>query len=261
MAPLSPAPAPLARAHSLKKDSLGSVERIACAHGEFVARRASGGAIPGSAWLARLLLRRERRALERLRGLPGVPELPPQAGGCACLAPWSRELERGRALVRRFVPGQPLSRAEALPADFFDELERLVRALHARGVCHNDLHKEQNILVGTDGWPHVIDFQLASVHARRGRLFASRVGDDLRHVSKHRRRYLLQDRPKSSLSEAERRLPRRSWLAALWRRSGKPLYQFTTRRVLRWRDGEERRPTAGPWPVWTAARGPREFSL
>ncbi len=50
---------------------------------------------------------------------------------------------------------------------------------------------------------------------------------------------------------------RRGTLARLWRRTGKPLYNFVTRRLLRTRDGESRRPSTGPWPRWVAARGPR----
>jgi hypothetical protein len=48
---------------------------------------------------------------------------------------------------------------------FYDRLQGLVAAILVRGVCHNDLYKENNILVGPDGWPAVVDFQLASVHA------------------------------------------------------------------------------------------------
>jgi serine/threonine protein kinase len=135
-----------------------------------------------------------------------------------------------------------------------------VHALHARGVCHNDLHKEQNVLVDPEGRPKLVDFQLASCHARRGRLFASRAREDLRHVEKHRRRYTRLGRgpqggPEPS-SGAGRDL-RRSWLARTWRRLGKPVYVFVTRSLLRTRDGEERRPSSGPWPLWTEPIGRR----
>ena len=50
----------------------------------------------------------------------------------------------------------------------------------------------------------------------------------------------------------------RTGTSALWRRTGKPLYLFVTRRLLRIRDGEERRPSSGPWPEWVEALGPRE---
>ncbi len=231
----------------LKRDSFGRVERVARPEGAHALRRvACGGRLPGSGWVARRLLARERRALAALEGLRGVPCL--HAGDTA-----------GGVLLREWLAGEPLHRAEVLAEDFFDHLDHLVEELHRRGVCHNDLHKEQNIVVGEDGFPHLIDFQLASVHPRRGRRFASRVRDDLRHVQKHRRRYTRDGRgPASAGVEHGRGLGlRRSPVALVWRRTGKPLYNFVTRKLLRTRDGEERRPSTGPWPRWSEALGER----
>ena len=184
------------------------------------------------------------RALERLAGLAGVPGLD---------HPASATDARGE-LSREYLTGRPLHEAEQLPRDFFERLEELVRAVHARGVCHNDLHKEQNVLVGEDGRPALIDFQLASVHARRGRAFHVRTREDLRHVEKHRRRYLRAGRPKTDADRAGR--PRRSLLAWAWRRGGKPVYHLVAG-LAGTRDGEPRRPSSGPWPVWTEPVGPR----
>ena len=235
----------------LKCDGLGRVERWRVDGRDVVARIACGGAVPGSGWLARRLMTRERRALERLARLDGVPQL-------IELSPGSERAVRKATLVRAWVDGAPLSQAAALPTDFFDELDALVARMHAAGVCHNDLHKEQNVLVRPDGRPALVDFQLASRHGRHSWLFRSRVRDDLRHVQKHRKRYLKPGRGPGHL--AEERLDelrrgaghglRRTPLAFLWRRLGKPVYVFVTRRVLRTRDGEERRPSSGPWPTW-----------
>ncbi|MEO0652176.1 MAG: serine/threonine protein kinase [Planctomycetota bacterium] len=220
----------------LKRDGLGRVELVP-RDGEWViARVACGGRLPGSGLVARQLLARERRALERLDGLERFPRW---LGGSG---------SRGE---RSWIEGQPLHLATALPRDFFALLRSLVEDLHGRGVCHNDLHKEQNILVRPDGRPALIDFQLASVHRRRGRTYRARCHDDLRHVRKHELRYERQGRPKRPDERGRVALPKRSPLAAVWRRSGKPLYNFVTRRLLRTRDGEERRPSSGPWPVWT----------
>ncbi|MBM3991592.1 MAG: serine/threonine protein kinase [Planctomycetes bacterium] len=245
----------------LKRDALGRVELLArggAADGERLVRRvASGGALPLSRRIARALARREERALAALLGLDGVPrlvnaaDLPPPVG---------RDGEG--VLVRTYIDGAPLHRCERLPLDFFERLEELVRELHARGVAHNDLHKEQNIVVGRDGRPALIDFQLASVHALRTRGLASRASDDLRHVAKHRRRYLRFARvvdvaPSEELLADPPRPPRRRGLALVWRKTAKPLYNVLTRRVLRRRDGEERRDVSDVWPVWVAAIGPR----
>ena len=228
----------------LKRDGLGRVELLG-GDPPLIRRVADGGRLPGSALVARQLLARERRALEALGGMRGVPRL---VG------------EQARATgLRTFLVGQPLHRATALPRDFFELLDELVREMHERGVCHNDLHKEQNIVVLEDGRPGLIDFQLASVHPHRaGRTFRSRCGDDLRHVRKHSLRYERRGRPKTSEERSGGALPRRSVLAGLWRRTGKPLYNVVTRRILRTRDGEERRPSSGPWPDWAPPlEGPR----
>jgi len=227
----------------LKRDLLGRVELVRSARALFV-RRVAVARVPGVGLVARLLLARERRALQVLDGLPGV-------------APLVEPAARRDVLERGYVEGVPLCLAEELPRDFFERLEELVRALHARGVCHNDLHKEGNVLVGTDGRPALVDFQLASVHPRRGRTFAARAREDLRHVWKHRSFYL------AALGEPDPlagRRPQRGAVAELWRRFGKPLYRALTRPTwlrARLASGEPRRGKHGPWPRWSAPVGPR----
>lgn len=228
-----------------KRDGFGRVERVGIDGSAFARRTAEGGSVPGSGWIARRLLARERRALRALAGVDGVP------------------VERGaadpRVLLRTWVEGVPLSRAASIPADFFDRLDELVQAVHARGVCHNDLHKESNVLVGVDGQPWLIDFQLASLHPRGGRTFESRRRDDLRHVEKHRRRYTRDGRGPGGVESrgAGSGIPR-SGLARAWRRCGKPLYVALTRGVLGTRDGgDAQRAPKGPWPAWTPPVGSR----
>ncbi|MDP6740498.1 MAG: phosphotransferase [Planctomycetota bacterium] len=238
----------------LKSDLLGSVELLGRGEERVVRRLATGSRLPGSALLARHLMARERRSLGVLTGLAGVPRVVDPE-------PWASLAEGKRAasiLLREHISGEPLHRARVLPRDFFDLLDGLVLALHEHGVCHNDLHKEQNILVQSDGRPALIDFQLASVHAGQGALFRSRVQDDLRHLQKHRRRYTRDGR--GPVGEPEQLGPfhglPRTGTSALWRRTGKPLYLLLTRGLLKTRDGEERRPSSGPWPEWTDALGP-----
>ena len=223
-----------------KRDALGRVELVRRA-GELAVRRvACGWRWPGSGFVARRLLARERRALEALAGLPGVARV---LGGDA------------RTLVRSFHPGVPLCRARSLPRDFFERLEELARGLHERGVCHNDLHKEANVLVGDDGYPFLVDFQLASVHDERGRSFSVRAREDLRHVWKHRTHYYRALGVPDPLPSP----PPRSALAEGWRRYGKPLYRCLTRVPLfsAARDDEARRAPGDPWPTWSAPVGPR----
>ncbi len=244
----------------LKRDAFGRVELLEHGAQRFVRRVACGGALVLSRRIARVLLARERRALTALAGVVGVPQLVDdfelvQAPSLDGSVPRADEV-----VVRSYAAGEPLHRCESLPLDFFERLEDLVRVLHSRGVAHNDLHKEQNIVVGIDGRPQVIDFQLASVHSSGAAALSVRALDDLRHVAKHRRRYLRYARvvdehfaPPRELREAPPRAPRRTGVALVWRKTGKPLYNLVTRRVLGRRDGEARRETLGPWPYWTRA--------
>lgn len=224
-----------------------------------IRRVACGSGLWFSALIARRLMERERAALRHLAGLEGVPREETSAELVA-LASHDGQVPRARdVLVRSWIAGAPLHEAESLPRDFFDHLDALVHALHARGVCHNDLHKEQNILVAPDGRPQLVDFQLASVHAIRGRSFAVRAREDLRHVEKHRRRYTRFGRGPDGAHEPQAGAGagyKRSPLALVWRRTGKPLYNLLTRGLLRTRDGEARRPSSGPWPDWSAPLGP-----
>lgn len=252
----------------LKSDSFGRVERLRsedCVPPVTACRRvACGASLPGSGLVARIMLRRERVALRALEGLAGTPVLLDDGQAASAPSLDGRAPRERDVLVRGWVEGAPLHLAESLPRDFFEHLDALVGELHARGVCHNDLHKEQNIMVGADGFPHLIDFQLASVHGRRGALYRSRVRDDLRHVQKHRRRYTRDGRGPAgadeSLSRGSGHGLKRGGVALVWRKSGKPLYNFITRRLLKTRDGEARRDSAGPWPEWTAAVGPRRLT-
>jgi serine/threonine protein kinase len=229
---------------TLKHDVFGRVELVRGPEGLLVRRVARAGLLDPRAILARALLARERRALQALRGLPGVPQLSVADQGAA------------HELLRTHLAGAPLHRATQLPLDYFEHLDELVQALHARGVCHNDLHKEPNILVGEDGRPALVDFQLSSVHARQDRSFRVRVNEDLRHAEKHRARYVSLGGAPQGVRTAGAGVGRqRSALAKWWRRLGKPVWDFVRGSLLRTREKEGGRPSHGPWPAWTPPLG------
>ncbi len=207
------------RTRLLKEDLLGRVERVDSSDGSWVRRDPSAAPRPLRP-LARHLVRRELRALDRLAGLEGFP------------AP-ARLDPRGR-LWRPWLPGRPLQEGGAGDPDFHARLLRRVAAMHHRSVTHDDLAKEPNVLVLDDGAPALVDFQLARVHRRRGAWFRLLAREDLRHVLKHKRTWCP-----TALTPRERALlARPSWAARLWRWTGKRLYLFVTRRLLGWADRE-----------------------
>ena len=97
--------------------------------------------------------------LALLADLPNVPALrgPIRVGG--------KVLDNAVAHV--YVPGHPLDRCDRVPDDFFPRLGRLLAAMHRRNMAYVDLHKRENILVGDDGQPYLIDFQISMVLWRR----------------------------------------------------------------------------------------------
>lgn len=135
--------------------------------------------------LVRLLLgpwqlAREARAYERLAGVTGIPR-------------FVGVVDR-QAIALEYVEGKPLKDLPrgTLPAAFFDRLDALLAAMHARGVAHADLHRG-DVLLGPGGQPYLIDFSTSWVAsdaaAPPGRIFAQCRLADLRSAAKLRRRY------------------------------------------------------------------------
>src|SRR5579863_6322124 len=207
----------------LKRDVFSSVERgrFRGVNGEVDAILRRIDQVPWWSYLlARHLFRRERRALAVARGLNVGPELL-----------WSGR----QALVRGFIDGVALHLVKpAGDVAYFRSAKQALRRLHRAGVCHNDLAKEQNWLVGRDGRAYLTDFQLAACFKRRSRLFRILAYEDLRHLLKHKRSYAP-----STLTPMERKvLARRSLVASLWRATGKKAYRAITRGLFNFTDRE-----------------------
>ncbi len=170
-------------------------------------------------WLARLLCRREARALAWIDELPGTPRL------------ISAEAS---SLRREWIEGRPMQVARPRNPDYFHQARRLVMALHRRGVAHNDLAKEPNWLVTPTGAPALVDFQLATVSSRRGPWFRALAREDLRHLLKHKRVYC----PERLTARERRILATPAPHSRFWVATGKPVYRFITRRLFHWEDRE-----------------------
>ena len=197
---------------------------------DFGAYRADGGDVPAVRrdigfsrfWLrpvAHWFGRRERRALERLENFASTPDL---------------LYASRRIVVRSWIGGRPMQEAEPRDPAYFRAARMLLIRLHRAGIAHNDLAKQQNWLVKDDGMPALIDFQLASTRRRRTRLFRLMAREDLRHLLKHKRMYC----PDALTPSEKRMLATPSLPSRIWRKTGKVAYNFVTRRILHWRDGE-----------------------
>ena len=169
--------------------------------------------------LAWFLARKEVRGLRAVSGIEGVPELL-RADKVGLLRSWSQ--------------GTPLQLARPGEAKWYNDAKRLLREMRRRGVTHNDIAKPQNWLMTPDGRAAVIDFQLASVHRRRGKLFRVMAREDLRHLLKQKRNFA----PHLLTATERRMLARKAWPTRIWMATGKRAYNFVTRRLMNWSDGE-----------------------
>ena len=202
----------------LKKDLFGEI-RLSQQDNQTVVVRDSGAATPALRWLARHLARREANALAALEDLDGVASV----------------VSVGRdQLVRSYLDGTAMQHYKPTDPAYFKAAAGLLRQMHRRGVVHNDLAKEPNLLVLRDGGPAIIDFQLASYSQRRGKLFRIAAREDLRHLLKHKRTYC----PQLLTAREQGLLENPSMPARIWRGTVKPVYLFITRRILGWSDRE-----------------------
>ena len=117
---------------------------------------------------------------------------------------------------------------------YFRSAKQALRKLHRAGVCHNDLAKEQNWLVGRDGRAYLTDFQLAACFRTRSRLFRIAAYEDLRHLLKHKRSYA----PEALTAKERQILARKSIVASLWLSTGKKVYRAITRGLFNFTDRE-----------------------
>ena len=109
--------------------------------------------------IGRFLIWRERKAYRRLKGIKGVPAL--------------YGVVEGLALVLEEVQGRSIEgfdREKRLPPQFFETLRDLLGKVHRRGLCHCDLKRAANVLVGDDEQPYIIDWS-AAILEREFRFF------------------------------------------------------------------------------------------
>jgi hypothetical protein len=141
-------------------------------------------------WIGRALARRESGFLRQFADIELVPK------DLGDVTADGRTLPN--AIARTYIDGEVLLLTEKVTPKFFDELRDLLRAIHAHGVAYVDLHKRENIIVGRDGRPYLIDFQVCFGLSRRwpgngrlARFILKRLQEiDDYHVNKHYARCL-----------------------------------------------------------------------
>ena len=125
-----------------------------------------------TAWFGRYLKNREYRFLQQLQSIDQVPQLVGEYGR--------------NGFVYRYIEGWSLDEKPSLPDTFFDDLKGLLRRIHQSGMCYVDFNKRGNILIGSDGRPYLIDFQICMKPFRFWRKMLQR--EDFYHLLKHKRR-------------------------------------------------------------------------
>jgi len=134
-------------------------------------------------WLGALLVDHEVGIYRRLEGIRGVPALVGRIGRTG--------------FAHAYIEGGNLRERPEVDEAFFDRLAALLRAIHARDVAYADLEKRTNIVVGADGWPYLVDFQIAWYLRpnRGGRTWPARAvlgwlqRGDWYHLRKHQARH------------------------------------------------------------------------
>lgn len=129
---------------------------------------------------------REYQIYKQVDGIEGVPKLGPRFGM--------------RGYFHAFAEGKTLfevaNEKEKLPADFFNDLRRIIDTVHARKIFYVDLNKLGNVIAGDDGKAYLIDYQICIPFPKKGLLawltqplFNQFMRDDLYHVYKHKKRF------------------------------------------------------------------------
>jgi hypothetical protein len=205
------------RERILKHDSWAATAVYASAHGERVAckwnRTAPIAAMP-MRWLGRRLARREATILELMDGSEGFPRWLGPVTMAGRPAP--------NAVAHLWIDGETFRPSARVGDDFFPKLSTMLAALHARDIAYVDLAKWENIIVGSNGAPHLIDFQVHYAHPRDGpfRFWLVWLQEsDRYHLLKHWRRC----RP-DQLNAADLALGRyRPWILRVAHALGRPL--------------------------------------
>ncbi|MFH0983136.1 MAG: hypothetical protein V2A79_16575 [Planctomycetota bacterium] len=174
-------------------------------------------------WIGRFLTRHEAGVYLLLQDSDAIPRF---------LGLWGRH-----GLLHAYVEGHPMQAKERVPDDFFDRLRHHIDIIHRRGMAYVDLEKPQNVIVGDDGRPYLVDFQIAWHIPERygGRWWPARFvlkllqEADLYHLNKLQRR----TRPDQLTPEQLAATHRKPWMINLHDWLTRPALLFRRRTLER----------------------------
>ena len=136
-------------------------------------------------WLGRYLAARESSILHKLADVSNVPNSTGEV--------YVDKIRWKNAVAHDYIPGHALRASEPVGAEFLAGLRRLLTNVHRHNIAHVDLHKRENIIVGDNGKPYLIDFQIsfalpnwwpANSFPMRAMLRILQQSDDY-HLAKH----------------------------------------------------------------------------
>lgn len=162
--------------------------------------------------IGRWLCCREVHFYKRLADIPNIPAF--------------LSLVADTGFLHAYIPGRPLQKDKPVPDGFFAELQNLFNQLHERQIAYVDANKPENILLGDDNHPYLIDFQISWDLHGPGNTFINRwllkrlQREDTYHILKHKKRL----RPDELLPGEEELATRKSWPIRLHRFITRPYF-------------------------------------
>ena len=168
------------------------------------------------AWIGRFLRNREAKILKQLGDIDQFPHI--------------IKLYGRNGVIYNYIEGKTLDEKPNVPDDFFDQLRVLLETIHQRNICYMDLNKRGNILVGQDGRPYVIDFQISLFLPAKWCNWLRKAfqKEDLYHLLKHKCKL----RPDLLTEQEHTHAKRPSFLIRIHRIIARP-FQKLRRPVLR----------------------------
>lgn len=186
--------------------------------GAIVIKQAHETALHGL--LTRRSLRHEHAVYERLEGIAGIPR---------CYG-----LIDGRYLALEYIDGCSFRHYDLAPErrdGFFDRLLETLRSMHRAGVAHGDLKRKDNLLVGPDERPYVIDFGIACLRAETAPFWNRWLFELLRQTDYNAWIKLKYGRDARELATEDAPLYRPLWIERVARGVRIPWQKVTLRRL------------------------------